>query len=114
MREECRLRVFENRVLRRMFGPWRDKVTGEQRNLNNEELNDQLNKNEMGGALARMGDDRFYRVLVGKSVGKRPLRRPDVDGRIILRLIFRKWVVRAWTGSNWLKIGPGVRHLWIW
>ena len=40
LREECRLRVFENRVLRRIFGPKRDEVTGEWRKLNNEELND--------------------------------------------------------------------------
>jgi hypothetical protein len=40
LREECRLRVFENRVLRRVFGPKRDKVTGEWRKLHNEKLND--------------------------------------------------------------------------
>jgi hypothetical protein len=40
LREECRLRVFGNRVLRRIFGPKRDKVTGEWRKLHNEELND--------------------------------------------------------------------------
>jgi hypothetical protein len=40
LREECRLRVFENRVLRRIFGPKRDEVTGDWRKLHNEELND--------------------------------------------------------------------------
>jgi len=40
LREECRLRVFENRVLRRIFGPKRDEVTGEWRKIHNEELND--------------------------------------------------------------------------
>jgi hypothetical protein len=40
LREERRLRVFENRVLRRIFGPKRDEVTGEWRKLHNEELND--------------------------------------------------------------------------
>jgi len=40
LREECRLRVFENRVLRRVFGPKRDEVTGEWRKLHNEELKD--------------------------------------------------------------------------
>jgi len=40
LREECRVRVFENRVLRRIFGPKRDEVTGEWRILHNEELND--------------------------------------------------------------------------
>ena len=38
LREECRLRVFENRVLRRIFGPKRDEITGEWRRLHNEEL----------------------------------------------------------------------------
>jgi len=57
------------------------------------------------------GEDRLYRVLVGKPEGKRPRRRPGVDGRIILRLIFRKWVVRAWTGLIWLRIGTGGMHL---
>jgi len=40
LREERKLRVFENRVLRRIFGPWRDEVMGEWRRLHNEELND--------------------------------------------------------------------------
>ena len=61
LREERRLRVFENRVLRRIFGPKRDEVSREWRKLHNEELNDlcsspnnirvdQIEKNEMGGA----------------------------------------------------------------
>jgi len=36
---------------------------------------------------------------------------PGIDGRIILRQIFRKWDVRAWTGSMWLRIGTGGGHL---
>jgi len=40
LREECRLRVFENRVVRTIFGPKRDEVTGDWRKLHNEELND--------------------------------------------------------------------------
>jgi hypothetical protein len=36
---------------------------------------------------------------------------PDVDGRIILRLIFRKWDVRTWNGSSWLRIGTGGGHI---
>ena len=67
LREEHRLRVFENRVLRRLFGPKRDKVTGELRKLHNEELNDlhvlltkcyssdQIKMNEMGGACNTYG-----------------------------------------------------------
>jgi hypothetical protein len=60
--------------------------------------------------VARVGRD-VYRVLEGKSVGKRPLGRPGVSGLIILRWVFRKWDVGAWTGSIWLRIGTGGRHL---
>jgi hypothetical protein len=45
-----------------------------------------------------------YRVLVGKPEGKRPLGRPSVDGRRILRWIFRKWDVGVRTGLGWLRI----------
>jgi len=66
LREERRLRVFENRVLRRVLGPKRDEVTGEWRKLHNEELSDlyslpnivrvvKIEKNEMGGACGAYG-----------------------------------------------------------
>jgi len=45
-----------------------------------------------------------YRVLVGKPEGRDHLGDPGVDGRIILRWIFRKWDVGVWTGSSWLGI----------
>ena len=48
---------------------------------------------------------------MGKPEGKRSLGRPGVDGRIILRFIFRKWEVRAWTGSTWLRRGTDGGHL---
>ena len=55
-----------------------------------------------------MGERRgVYGVLVGKPEYKRPLGRPGVDGRLILRWIFRKWDVEVWTGSSWLRIGTG-------
>ena len=84
LREEVRLRVFENRVLRRVFGPKRDEVTGEWRKLHNEELNDLYSLSNIlrvvksrrmrwAGHVARMGEDRVvHRVLVGKPEGKRP------------------------------------------
>jgi len=76
-REELRLKVFENRVLRRIFGPKRDEVAGEWRKLHNEELNDLFSSNvvrminsrriSLSGHVARMGESRgVYRVLVGK------------------------------------------------
>jgi hypothetical protein len=78
--------VFHNRVLRRIFGPERDEVTGEWRKLNNEELKDLFSPNifrviksrriRWAGHVARIGEKRgVYRVLVGKSEGKRPLGR---------------------------------------
>jgi hypothetical protein len=87
LREERKLRVFENMVLRRIFGPKREEVTGEWRRLHNEELNDlysspsivRVIKSRMGwaGHGARRGEERgAYRVLVGNLEGKRPLGRP--------------------------------------
>ena len=85
MREERRLRVFENRVLRRIFGPKRDKVTGVWRRLLNEELNYvysspniiRVIRMRWAEHLARMGEMRCaYSVLMGKPEGKKPLGRP--------------------------------------
>jgi len=82
LREERKLRVFENMVLRRIFGPRRDEVTGEWRRLHNEELNDlysspnnvRVIKSRImrwAGHVARKGEERVvYKVLVGKSEGK--------------------------------------------
>jgi len=88
LREERKLRVFENMVLRRIFGSRRDEVMGEWRRLHNKELNDlhsspnivQVIKSRSmrwAGHVAGMGKERgVYRVLVGKPEGKRPLGRP--------------------------------------
>jgi len=88
LREERRLRVFENRVLRRIFGPKRDEVTGEWRKLHNDELNNlysspnivrviKSRRMRWAGHVARMGEGRgVYRVLVRKPEGRRPLGRP--------------------------------------
>jgi hypothetical protein len=85
LREEHRLRVFENRVLRRIFGPKRGEVTGEWRKLHNEKLRDLHSSPSViriimsmrmrwAGHVARMGEKRnAYRLFVGKPEGKRPL-----------------------------------------
>jgi len=87
-REERNLRVSENMVLRRIFGPRWDEVTGEWRRLHNEELNDlysspnilrviKSRRMRWAGHVVCMGEERgAYRVLVGKPEGKRPLERP--------------------------------------
>ena len=86
--EERKLRVLENMVLMRIFGPRRDEVTGEWRRLHNEELNDlysSLNivrviksrRMRWAGHVTHMGEERgVYRILVGKPEGRRPLGRP--------------------------------------
>ena len=88
LREEHRLRGFEKKLLRRIFGPKRDKVTREWRKLHNEELNElyslpnivrvvKSRRMRWAGHVALMGKDRgVHRVLVGKPEGKRPLGRP--------------------------------------
>ena len=117
LREERRLRVFENRVLRRMFGTKRDGVTGEWRKwfvlCTLYFSNNQIEKNEMDGACSKYGErSGVYRVLVGNLRERDRLEDPGIDGRIILRWISRKWDVGVWTGSIWLRIGTGGGPLW--
>jgi len=87
-REECRLRVFEKGVLRRIFGSKKDEVTGEWRKLHNEELNDMYCSSNIfrvikwrrirwAGHIEHMGQIKgVYRILVGRSEGKSTLGRP--------------------------------------
>ena len=94
LREERKLRVFENMVLRRIFGPRRDEVTGEFRRLHSKELSDlysspnivrviKSRRMRWAGHVSGMGEEReAYRVLMGKPEGKRPFgipRRRCVD-----------------------------------
>ena len=91
--------------------------------LHNEELNDlysspnivrviKSRRMRWAGNVAHTGERRgVCKVQVGKLEGKNHLEDPGVDGRIILRWIFRKRDVRTWTGSVWLRIGTGGGHL---
>jgi hypothetical protein len=88
VREKPRLRVFDNRVLKRIFGPKRDGATGGWRKLHNEELHNlysspsiikiiKSRRMRWVGHVARMGEKRnVCRLLVGKPEGKRPLGKP--------------------------------------
>jgi hypothetical protein len=112
LREEHRLRISENRVLRRIFGPKREE-DGSWRKLHNDELHNlysspdivRVNKSRRmrwAGHVARMGDGRgVYRVLVGRPEGKRPLgihrRRLEDTIKMDLREI-------GIDGANWIQL----------
>ena len=97
-REERRTRVFENRVLRRVFEPKRDELTGEWRKVHNEELSDlycspnivrviKWRGMRWAGHVARMGESiGVYRVLLGKTEGKRALGRPRLRWKDIIKM----------------------------
>jgi len=130
LREERKLRVFENMVLRRVFGPRRDEVTEEWRRLYNEELNDlhsspnivrviTSRRMRLAGHVARMGDERgVYRVLVGKPEGKRPLGRSRnrwVDNiRMGLQEVgcgYMDWIGLAQDRDRWRTFVSAVMNL---
>jgi len=119
LREKRRLKVFENRVLRRIFGPMRDEVTGEWRKLHNEEVNYlycssnivwviKLRRMVWAGHVARMGVRRgVYRVLVGKSEGKGPLGRPRRRWEVSIKMDLQEVGWGVWTRLMWLRKGSG-------
>ena len=129
LREERKLRVFENMVLRRVFGPRRDEVTGECRRLHNEELNDlysspniarviRSRRMRWAGHVARKGGEGVYRVLVGKPEGKRPLGRPRhrwVDNlRMDLQEVscgYMDWIGLAQDRDRWRTLVSAVMNL---
>jgi hypothetical protein len=117
LREEHRLRVFQNRVLRRIFGLKMDEVTGEWRKLHNDELHifyssqniiRQIKSRRMrwAGRVACMGEERkVYKVLVGKPEGKIPLGRPKCRWEDVTRMDLRE------TGRgdvDWIGTGGGL------
>jgi hypothetical protein len=127
LRKEHRLRVFENKVLRRIFGPNRDEVMGGWRKLHNDELGDLysspsiiriIKSRRMRRArhVARIGEKRnAYRLLVGNPEGERPLGRPR-----------RRWVDNIkmdlldiglgrvdWIGLAQDKIMNAVMSFWV-
>jgi len=133
LREERKLRVFENVVLRGIFGPRRDEVTGEWRRLHNEELNDlycspnivrviKWRRMRWAGYVARMGEERgVYRVSVGKPEGKIPLGRPRrrwVDNiRMDLQEVgiwiygYMDWIGLAQDRDSWRTVVSAVMNL---
>ena len=119
LREKHRLRVFENRALRRIFGPRRDGVTGEWRKLHSEELNDlysspnivrviKSGRMRWAGHVARMEVGRVvHKVLVGKPEGKRPLGRPRRRWEDNIKMDLEEVGGVVGTGWSWLRIGKG-------
>jgi hypothetical protein len=112
LREDHRLRVFENRMLRRIFGPKRDDLTGEWSRLHNEELDDLYSSPNIirvtksvrmrwAGHVARMGEGRgAYRILVGRPEGRRPLGRPRRRWEDNIKMDLQEVRWGAWTGSR--------------
>jgi len=130
LREERRLRVFENRVLRRIFGLKRDEVTGEWSKLHNEELNDLyssrnifrvIRKRRMRwtGHVACLGERRgVYRVLARKPQGKRPLGRPRRRWEDNIEVDFQEvgcgdmdWIELAQDRDRWRALVNAVMNL---
>jgi hypothetical protein len=121
--------VFENRVLRRIFGPKRDEVTGKWRKLHSEEVHNlysspdiirQVQSRRMGwaGHVACMGEEsKVYKVLVGKPKGKIPLGRPRRRWEDGIRMDRREiglgvdWIALAEDRDRWRAVMSAVMNL---
>ena len=124
--------MSQNRVLRRIFGPKRDGVTGEWRKLHNEELNDlysspsivrvvKSRRIKWAGHVARMEEGRgVHRVLVGKPEGKRPLRRPRRRWKDHIKMDLEEvgrgcgdWMELAEERDRWWVLVSMVMNFWV-
>ncbi|KAJ4450659.1 hypothetical protein ANN_02088 [Periplaneta americana] len=109
LREEQRLRLFENKVVRKIFGSKRDEVTGEWRKLHNALYtspdiirNIKSRRLKWAGHVARMGESRnAYRVLVGRPEGKRPLGRPRRRWEDNIKMDLREV---GYDGRDWINL----------
>jgi len=130
LREERKLRMSENMVLRRIFASRRDEVTGEWRRLHNEELNDlycspnivrviKSRRMRWAGDVAHMSEEKdVCRVLVGKPEGIRPLGRPRrrwVDNiRMDLQEVgcgYMDWIGLAQDRNSWRTLVSAVMNI---
>jgi hypothetical protein len=113
LREEHRPRVFKNRVLRRIFGPKRDEVTGGWRKLYNEELHSlyfspsiirriKLRRMRWAEHVARMGKMNAYRTLVGEPEKRIPPGRPRCRWEDNIQMDLREI---EWGGMDWIDLG---------
>jgi hypothetical protein len=117
LREEHRLRLFENRVLRRIFGPKRDEMTGEWRKLHNEEIRDLYSSSSRIRIIKPRRMRWAGHVHVwwrrGTRIGYWKVNQrerdhwedQDVGGLIIIESILKRWDGVMWTGLVWLRIG---------
>ena len=122
--------MFENMVLRRIFGPRRDEVTGEWKRLHNEELNDlysspnivwvvKSRRMKWAGHVTRMGEERgVYGVLVGKPEGKRLLGRPRRRWADNIRMdlqevgcVYMDWIGLAKDRDRWRTLVSAAMNL---
>jgi hypothetical protein len=130
LRNEHRLRVFENRVLRKIFGSKRDEVTGCWRQLHNEELRGLYSSSSIvqvirarstrwAGHVARMGEVRgAYNILVGRPEGRKPLGRPRRRWEDNIKMDLREigfgdvdWIHLAQDRDRWWALVNAVMNL---
>ena len=131
LREEYRLRMFENRVLR-IFGPKRDVVTGEWRKVHHEDLNELYSSPNIvwvvklrrvrwvGHTICMAGSRGIYRVLVGKPEGKRPLGRCRHRWEDNIKLDFQEvgcggmdWIQLGQDRDRWQAHVNAIINLWV-